>query len=795
MPVAAKSVGPVAENLSNSTLNITIPALDVGDVVTVSFYYLAASGTPTVPSGWAEAGTQHQDNQVYVRTYWRYASSAEAEHTETFVGPASATGAIAVARVVTGAANAAPTVSSVNNTSSAAYWQTPQIDGAGFRSATAILYAARSGAGTFTTTGTITSTNTLSFHVTALGSFRFAGASYDVTDATAGFVRATLGGGSATSTVRMLQFAEAATGGGGGSLSGTANVVVGVSGNPVNPNAPEPEFPYGPTGLHWPSFTPKPWVDTFTYDVEVAPTWTAIQTALNNAPSSGNAIIRVQPGTLPLGAGAQSGDSFTLQGGYAARTNKILIIPRDGWGTVVGQGSIANKDSSGYKIGLQNVAMMGFDFTNQGVNFCDANYGAIGWSTFGWLQVTQRSQDGNELELIECVLPNQEDMQEDRSAVRVAGGYSINSLLISGCYFAPAYKQNATDAHCDTLQFSGTGGGGVLSAVIRDSAFFQSSSQVIMAEVVSAFDFQQTAVIGGLRGTGRFPIASDRHVMVGENALWGGALSATASNTVVMGSINSNYPWSGVTNSRTSSPAPAGWIDAPEFNGQSTLQTAWINENISNPTPTYLADIWSQLEDDPGSGGPTTHSMSGTTAVVTGTTGNPTKTTRLSGTAPVVTTTTGSPTKTTSLSGTTPVIVGVTGNPIVIAGTGNSLSGSVTVLTTTTGSPTKTTRMSGTVPVTVGTTASPTKTTRMSGTTNVVVTVTGDLRLPAAVIYLSGTINVVTNTTGSPQGVSYTNRQIWELFEYFASQSGLKPRYLFTLQQHEEFFRRRFPSA
>lgn len=95
-------------------------------------------------------------------------------------------------------------------------------------------------------------------------------------------------------------------------------------------------------------------------------------------------------------------------------------------------------------------------------------------------------------------------------------------------------------------------------------------------------------------------VGSGRHVMVGQNTLWGGAQDAHSSDgTVVMGSINSDVSFgsSGATNSfcSTQTALPAGWTVNTAWNGQSTLQTAWIDENSPAPTTAYLTAAWAAL--------------------------------------------------------------------------------------------------------------------------------------------------------------------------------------------------------
>ena len=353
---------------------------------------------------------------------------------------------------------------------------------------------------------------------------------------------------------------------------------------------------YGPSGTNWPSNTPT-LTSNFVYDVEVAPTWSAIQTALNNAPSSGNAIIRVQPGVLPAGNGAGSTNAAVLSNNNTTRTSKILIVPRDGYGTVSGNGT---GNGNGYSFTLNDVALLGFNFRNQNVVVRGGNDAAYAWSSFGVMNVTANQANSTNLEFIETVIPDMKAGDTDSSAVRVANGYSINGLKFIGSYWAPTYKQAGSSAHTDSLQFSGTGNGVISNVVFSDSALFQSSNQGIQAGSLSSISFEDSVIIGGQRGTGRYPLASGQAVINSANALWGGAGPATADGLIVMGSINSNYSWASVTNSYTptstgSTPSSGSFTVEPSLAGNTTLQTPWINTYVPNPTDAYLTSIWGDL--------------------------------------------------------------------------------------------------------------------------------------------------------------------------------------------------------
>lgn len=369
------------------------------------------------------------------------------------------------------------------------------------------------------------------------------------------------------------------------------------------PPVTEPTLVYGPNGGHWPSQTPA-MSDAFVYDVEVACTWTAIAAGIAAAPASGNARVRVRPGTLPAGGG--SGSSVTpipLATTSASRTSKVLVVPRDGWGTV--EGSLGS--SSGYSFAMRNVALMGIDFSGQSVLLRSCVNAAAGWSTFAVLNVTANASDVSAIELVECVLPDSLPLDGDRMAFRIADGSSIDGLTMSGCYVAPAYKASNSDAHSDSLQISRSNGTSRVSNVtFVDTVFFQSSSQVLQFAITDGVTLRRTAVIGGLRGTGRYPISADRHTNEGENALWGAGDSAsdvTMADCVILGSINSSWKFTSISNTVTSKALSSGTavgqggvtVD-PQFASRTTpLPTAWFDANCPLPSPSRLASIWSAL--------------------------------------------------------------------------------------------------------------------------------------------------------------------------------------------------------
>lgn len=203
MSIAYKSNGAMVSSVSASTLPLPIPALVSGDYV-VAMVIAFAAGTVTPPSGWAEASTAWLEGSFYYHVFWKKVSGASSATTENFTMPS--VGYAGKATVVTGAAASAPTWTHVNNGSSVAYWATPALTTTGFYVANGILFSSRTPSGSFTTTGTVTSTNTYLNHESFTGSgisgFRWELATYTVSAVTSGAtIRAGLSGGNTTSDV------------------------------------------------------------------------------------------------------------------------------------------------------------------------------------------------------------------------------------------------------------------------------------------------------------------------------------------------------------------------------------------------------------------------------------------------------------------------------------------------------------------------------------------------------------------------------------------------------------------
>ncbi|MET0781277.1 MAG: hypothetical protein ABWZ16_07145 [Microbacterium sp.] len=361
---------------------------------------------------------------------------------------------------------------------------------------------------------------------------------------------------------------------------------------------------FGPDGSHWPSRTPR-FDDEFAHVYEVDASWSAINAAIKDAVAkypNDKVKVAVRPGTFPIGSGAGSTKKGVLQNiGGSARPWRILIAPRDGWGTVVGSGTLADQSTQGYGfVGVRGLAIMGFDFAGQAVVLRNSQDVAIGWSTFGHLDVTANGATVTDIELVECVLPDQITTGKDRMSWAL-NSYSIDGLRMSGCYVAPGYKRVGNSAHLDTLQAfqNESTDQTVRNVVIEDSILFQSSNQAIQFQYVNGVTLDHTAVIGGLRGTGRYPIGAGLYVPTAQNTLHGGdARNARLIDSVIYGSISSTWQIAGtsgtiVAPASKNTPASGSFTVDPTWTAQNVpLDEAWYANYCPLPDRARLKAIW-----------------------------------------------------------------------------------------------------------------------------------------------------------------------------------------------------------
>lgn len=356
---------------------------------------------------------------------------------------------------------------------------------------------------------------------------------------------------------------------------------------------------YGPNGTHWPSDTPR---TGHTNIVDVACTWSAISSAISavsGAQASAGTLIRVAPGTLTgTGDGVTSGATPALGSvGSAAWSKKVLVAPRDGWGTVTIASGVRINDVHGVTFARINGTTI--IFTNCGdLNWAQSKM-TLGIKTFAdAANVTNNN-------IYEMIMPNSVATENDSCQYRASAGYYIKDCVWEGCYIAPLFRPTGSASHLDSLQLFGAGwyrgltfrdcllfgsqncalqGGGYQGDdpymgqpfITLDHTMLvcQSLAAQLRYDVPAGTDYGSTQVING----------------PGEPGPW------YAYDSYVLGSMHTTQ-WTTISNSYTSY--------SPAVTNNPAVSGAWVYESWASKTPAqfdamvgpepdnaYLASIW-----------------------------------------------------------------------------------------------------------------------------------------------------------------------------------------------------------
>lgn len=359
-----------------------------------------------------------------------------------------------------------------------------------------------------------------------------------------------------------------------------------------------PVFPlatYGPDGTHWPSDTPK---TGHAHVIDVACSWAAIQSALasvSSAQAAAGTIIRVAPGSL-VGSSettVSTGPAAVQNVGSDAWTIKVLVTPRDGYGTVV---------TGSHK--LQNVRGVTFArFVGESWMLRDCgNFNLAHTKLNRGLKVFADTMTVTNCNIYEVAMLNSRADEEDSCQYRASNANQLRECVWEGCYIAPLFRPVGSSSHLDTLQMFGNGY--YRGLTLRDSLLFGSNNCALQG--------------GGWDGSDPFvgtPFVTLDHTMLVSQALavqvrytlpagtTGGGTQAIngpgepgpwfANDSYLMGSLHSTQ-WNTVANTRTvpgvaNSIATGAWI----HESWSSMTPAQFDE-LAGPEPTdmTLAAIW-----------------------------------------------------------------------------------------------------------------------------------------------------------------------------------------------------------
>lgn len=344
---------------------------------------------------------------------------------------------------------------------------------------------------------------------------------------------------------------------------------------------------FGPTGGHWPSRTPRRYdpVDT---EIVAACNWRAISSAITTAAATaGTARVLVEPGVLP-GYGAGSTRTAVLANiGRAGRASRVLVVPRDGVGSVTTSDSIRIDR-------VRGVAFAGFWTFPSSMVLTGVQDFAWAWSKGRSFNVTAQS-GGNvsDVELVECVTPESLLNDADVWAFRTDRG-TMSGMSMQGCYIAPYFKPAGSRAHLDTLQLSGTHS--IAGVKITDSVLFGSTNAAfIPTSLASNVLFDHSLVVAGSRMLERYPLPAGANTFTSG---WPQASNGSgtrgilsAQNSTLIGSVPG--VWASVVASSTTAANTS--VQQGKFTcdpSLSTVDAAWIDLRAPYPSDDRLREAW-----------------------------------------------------------------------------------------------------------------------------------------------------------------------------------------------------------
>lgn len=377
-------------------------------------------------------------------------------------------------------------------------------------------------------------------------------------------------------------------------------------GVPGDPDAPAPELDllagvpdpvrsFGPNGTHWPSLTP--WVTgDVDLEVEVECSWSAISeaitTAVAEAGPSDTVRILVAPGELP-GGGAGSSSSPMMQDiGSLDRENRILVYPRDGWGTVTTANSWRLLRVNG--VALAGIVTNGAFLASGCTGSAFARITANAYNVYGvdGVEFTEN------VELVEVVVPQAQLRDEDVSSMRTPtkGAGGLRYIYRIGCYTAPAYKQDGSGAHTDTVQFSGQGGNYYGDITSIDCIDFASTNTAFQIGSAANVRYEHCLVVGADVVKRVFPLidGADEGGSFGASNGPGTEFGCSAADSIFIGPMGA-ATWASVTDSTAgyettgAAPQEGEWTIDPSILDWSADD---VHEQSPQVTDEYLAGIW-----------------------------------------------------------------------------------------------------------------------------------------------------------------------------------------------------------
>ncbi|KQQ03948.1 MULTISPECIES: hypothetical protein [unclassified Rathayibacter] len=361
------------------------------------------------------------------------------------------------------------------------------------------------------------------------------------------------------------------------------------------PGVPEPVQSFGPNGTHWPSLTPWITGDVDT-EVEVECTWAAIAeaitTALTTAGPSDTIRILVAPGELAGGGAGASSTPVMQDVGSLDRENRVLVYPRDGYGTVTTANSWRMLRVNGVTVagivttgGFLVSGCSGSAFARIRVDAAYNVHGADG------VEYTEN------VEVVEVVVPEAQLRDEDVTSLRTPtkGDGSLRYVRRVACYTAPGYKAKDSNAHTDTIQMSGQGDNYYGDFTSVDCIDFASTNTAFQIGSAPNVRYEHCLVVGGDVVHRVFPLpdGADPGGNFAASNGPGADKGCSAVDSIFIGAIGASS-WAEVTDSTvgyegTSAPTEGEWTIDPSILEWSADD---VHERSPQVTDEYLATIW-----------------------------------------------------------------------------------------------------------------------------------------------------------------------------------------------------------
>ncbi|MDQ1136196.1 hypothetical protein QE410_000995 [Microbacterium sp. SORGH_AS 1204] len=372
--------------------------------------------------------------------------------------------------------------------------------------------------------------------------------------------------------------------------TGTGLGAVGPAAASAAPEIPDSGDVFGPTGQRWPSRTPRAY-DAFDASVECDCTWEAIAaaiTAVDRAAPDGSARVLVRPGTLSGDGAGSTAKPVLSQIGREGRSSRILVIPRDGTESV-------SIDDSIRLDAIVGISFAGFWTFPGSVVLTSTRDVAWAWSKGQAFNITSGDSGPTEsTEFVECVTPDAVAADADTWAFRT-GSNAMREVSVRGCYLAPTYKAEGSEAHCDTLQLSGDED--MDGLLVEGTVLFSSTNAgFIPTAEANNIVFDRSLLVGGDRMLERYPLPDGANAFTsGQPAAVNAAKSIdrmSAKDSVFIGRVRGTFSRAEnttVSAAETPRASSGAFQSDPSLDG---IDADWLDERAPLPTDDRLRTIW-----------------------------------------------------------------------------------------------------------------------------------------------------------------------------------------------------------